>query len=1398
MNNDYMDIFSDIREHDQYDITNSNICKTLDIKYKISDIFNSKIPISNDLISYVDRLGYHYIIKLFLFTPAIIEINKWINDFDIFKIDTTLIINYLRELIQKYNINIFKDLTYTKTTKLTKEYKECMNKYITLNPYIRPSEFNHIFEYYWDSDIKELESYLFPERSNKKEKKKDDIKRIDLKEVKHLMEDFILKNNKCKECPLKSERNILTFDSNARRYIQNDSIDILFIDGIPTNTDIELNTPLVSEEGKLLRKYINKFIDKKYKYVMTNSILCYSDNKVDLSYKEKCFKHISFLIKTLRPKLVVLIGEYSFNCNLPNIKTNFIQTCGNLYDIRGTFYIPIPDILDDINLCNGKNLENSFNNISLFLSGAKEVTLSKKDDSGGSNENITKIEVNNIVKNKLSGMKDKNNKNPYVNAIEENIIFHKGKLLIDEDNTGLYHKLSNNNFYNDNYKIVDCENTYGILGNYRLYIRDVDNPNIRIVSDNRAEGIYLYYKENKDSQNREICVDLHDLDKMVIKSNERDILENLRSDIKTEPFNQFTYYDFPREGRYKFKVLRDINLKRNKNANDRRPDILFIDIETYFNGKNKDVIDLTLNKDIFVNPKDITFDNHPINAITMIRKSYQHNIIDGVCIYYHPTDTISKNIETLYNNIKIIKCNSEHELLDLLLKYWHYFNCDIITGWNVQFDMGNIINRLSYIGQTDYLSIFNTPVIVKEKTKGDNKNRIYKEFFIDGYKVMDLKDVYEYISPSKEPIMTLNYIAEKHLGEKKEEYEGTLNNLYEKNIDLFIKYNIKDVFLILRLEDKFGHISSICNEMRTWANISIDKSMSKTSTIYGYSSTLMKEDFNKVLRFPFKSREKVTYPGAFVKTPKVGITDYVIDLDYKSLYPSIMCTNNIGFESWVGLLDRNLTRNYIYNRDTIKNKNFVLFDVWKNCERNLTFDQFEEYMADKIITIQGTIFYKPSFKESFIRYCMNKLINLRDEFKSIMKKSDDKGEISLYNTRQLATKEFANSYYGGQGTPGYDYYEPIIAETITTVGQEAIKFSTAGMNYFNDMLDRYNDINKIPMDSEIIYNHPSFNAIRHIDVNQPIQSDIIIYTDTDSIFIDLGMILKKLNITENKIEAINDILIPYIETFVNEKLLKDIYLNTHKLSLDSFYLKLKQEWIARRVLTTGKKKKYILYVIDEEKKKCDKLIFKGVEIIRSNYAEFSKKYLSELANKILRSEDVNVAHLLNYIEEKSNEFRNRAAVGDTFIAKTFSFNIERENYSKRETASEAAYLWNDLGIDEANPINLYDKSYYYNIKAVKENNLPERCKAKMEEIRNTPDRVIKEVSIPSLYKNMPVEYFEIDVDVMLYKNWYKIIENLFGFILNVTYMDPEKIPKRLTKKMFDSVRLDSNLDYMLI
>ena len=71
---------------------------------------------------------------------------------------------------------------------------------------------------------------------------------------------------------------------------------------------------------------------------------------------------------------------------------------------------------------------------------------------------------------------------------------------------------------------------------------------------------------------------------------------------------------------------------------------------------------------------------------------------------------------------------------------------------------------------------------------------------------LDYLQLYKKFTFSQRSSYRLDIIGEFEVGEKKVEYEGTLNDLYENDLEKFVQYNIQDVKLVKKLDDKLDFI----------------------------------------------------------------------------------------------------------------------------------------------------------------------------------------------------------------------------------------------------------------------------------------------------------------------------------------------------------------------------------------------------------------------------------------------------------------------------------------------------------------------------------------------------------------------------------------------------------------
>jgi len=250
-------------------------------------------------------------------------------------------------------------------------------------------------------------------------------------------------------------------------------------------------------------------------------------------------------------------------------------------------------------------------------------------------------------------------------------------------------------------------------------------------------------------------------------------------------------------------------------------------------------------------------------------------------------------------------CPSEYELLNHFINYWMVDVPDVITGWNIQlYDVPYICKRLNRVLGEKLMKRFSNWGLVTEGEVFIN-GRKHTTFDVGGLTQLDYLDLYKKFTYKVQESYRLDYIAEVELGQKKLDHSefDTFKDFYTKGWQKFIEYNIIDVELVDRLEDKMKLIelaltmaydakvnyADVFYQVRMWDNI-----------IYTY---LKKK--NIVIPPKNKTKKDEKYEGAYVKEPIPGMYDYVVSFDLNSLYPHLIMQYSISPETLVSMSDVN-------------------------------------------------------------------------------------------------------------------------------------------------------------------------------------------------------------------------------------------------------------------------------------------------------------------------------------------------------------------------------------------------------------------------------------------------------------------------------------------------------------
>lgn len=250
------------------------------------------------------------------------------------------------------------------------------------------------------------------------------------------------------------------------------------------------------------------------------------------------------------------------------------------------------------------------------------------------------------------------------------------------------------------------------------------------------------------------------------------------------------------------------------------------------------------------------------------------------------------------SSIKYIQCKDESDLLRRFIEHWEHLAPDVVTGWNVQFyDIPYLVNRISKVyGDKEAKRL--SPWRYLSTRPAYNKGRQQTAVELVGISTLDYMEMYRKFQPKQES-EKLNYIAHVELGERKLSYEeyGSLHNLYKSNYQKFIQYNIKDVELIKKLEEKLKLIEMVValaydarvNYADTFAQVRMWDTI-----IFNH---LKKQ--NIVMPRLSDNEKDTEYAGAFVKEVIPGMYEWVVSFDLNSLYPNLIAQFNISPECLV-------------------------------------------------------------------------------------------------------------------------------------------------------------------------------------------------------------------------------------------------------------------------------------------------------------------------------------------------------------------------------------------------------------------------------------------------------------------------------------------------------------------
>ena len=545
-------------------------------------------------------------------------------------------------------------------------------------------------------------------------------------------------------------------------------------------------------------------------------------------------------------------------------------------------------------------------------------------------------------------------------------------------------------------------------------------------------------------------------------------------------------------------------------------------------------------------------------------------------------------------NVYYKQFNNEYDLLNDFIAWWIDNTPEVVTGWNSKlYDIPYIVRRMDRVlGEKLMKRLSPWGLVTEQEFFVNGRKQI--SYDIGGISQLDYLDLYKKFTYTNQESYRLDHIANVELGQKKLDHSefDTFKDFYTKGWQKFVEYNIIDVELVDRLEDKMKLIElaltlaydakvnyeDVFYQVRMWDTI-----------IYNYL-----KGRGIVIPPKEKSDKDSKYAGAYVKEPIPGKYDWVVSFDLNSLYPHLIMQYNISPE-------------------TLQDTRHPTTTVEKILNREIDFENLSDYA----VCANGSMYRKDV--RGFLPELMDKIYKDRTIYKKKMlaakqeyekkKTKELEKEIARCNNIQMARKIQLNSAYGAIGNQYFRYYKLANAEAITLSGQVSIRWIENKMNqYLNKVLKTEG-------------------------------TDYVIAADTDSIYLNMGPFVDA--VFKGREKTTQDI-VSFLDKVCQEELEKYIegsyqelanYVNAYDQKMQ-----MKRENIAERGIWTAKKR-YILNVWNSEGVQYNepKLKMMGIEAVKSSTPAPCRQMIKDGLKLMMSGTEDDV---IDFIDECRRKFKS--------------------------------------------------------------------------------------------------------------------------------------------------------------
>jgi DNA polymerase elongation subunit (family B) len=586
--------------------------------------------------------------------------------------------------------------------------------------------------------------------------------------------------------------------------------------------------------------------------------------------------------------------------------------------------------------------------------------------------------------------------------------------------------------------------------------------------------------------------------------------------------------------------------------------------------------------------------------------------------------------------------DNEADMLDTFLNLIQ--ESDVLSGWNSEgFDIPYTVNRVIKVLSKEDTRRFCLWDCFPKKREYEKFGKTATTYDFIGRVHIDSLELYRKYTYEERHTYRLDAIAEYELGQRKTQYEGTLDQLYNNDFKTFVEYNINDCKLLDDLDKKLKFID-LANTIAHENTVLLATTMGAVAVT---EQAIINEAHRRGMIVPNRKKMEehgdTQAAGAYVAYPKKGIHEWIGSLDINSLYPSAIRALNMGPETIVGQLRQDGTKDFVA-AEMAKGKSFA--SAWEGIFGSLeysavmnrevgreinidwegggsdtlsaaqVYDLIFESNQPWVISANGTIFTYEN--EGVISGLLARWYKERKEMQAKLKdciQAGNKIEEEYWDKRQLVKKILLNSLYGAILNPGCRFFDNRIGQSTTLTGRQIAKHMASKVNEI--ITGEYDHIGKA-----------------------------VIYGDTDSCYFSAYATLKK-DIEKNLIPWNRESVVELYDTIgetVNGTFVKFMQEAFHVPRTRAEVIKAGREIVASKGLFITKKRYAVLYY-DKEGKRADtegkpgKIKAMGLDLKRSDTPVVIQDFLSEVLTKVLTG--VSKEEILQYITDFRTEFKTR-------------------------------------------------------------------------------------------------------------------------------------------------------------